>query len=225
MDIPSTQNWKAMKTMSRKGISLGVSDRARFMYLLAWYYPAYHDRQKDFKLFVIFDSRCCGPVEGNQAPTTEHNRGMRATQFFDLHHSLPARINSVDLSKTLLRLSVTAREIADVTKRTCARRFNTTSSGSSDSSLFSPPTKRGIPGDLVGRGASVLVRGVAVDENELERGSVALVGVTVGIEEEVEVAGRLGDGMGVRVEEYTCASEDGGGPDPTDLVAPPFQTN
>ena len=103
MDIPSTQNWKAMKTMSRKGFNIGVLDRTRFLYLLVWYYPAYHDRQEDFKLFTFFDSRCCGPIEGNQAFATKHYRGMGETQSFDLHHSLPVGINGLNLPKTLLQ--------------------------------------------------------------------------------------------------------------------------
>ena len=74
-----------------------------------------------------------------------------------------------------------------------------------------------------------LVRGVAVDRSELGRGGVALVGVTVGIEEEVEVFGRVEDGTGLEVEEYSWMTDDGGGADSTGFVAFPFgfpfQTN
>ena len=83
----------------------------------------------------------------------------------------------------------------------------------------------GNPRDVVGRGTLDLVRGVAVDGNELGRESVALVGVTVGIGGEVEVVGRVEDGMGLEAEEYTWVIEDEGGADPTDFVAFPFQTN
>ena len=122
-------------------------------------------------------------------------------------------------------MSVTVLDIVDATERTCARRFNITSAGSSGLSLLSPPTKIGTPGDVVGRGTLELVRGVAVDRNELEREGVTPVGVAVGIEEEVEVVERLEDEMGLDVEGYAGTIEDEGGEDSTGLVALPFQTN
>lgn len=118
-------------------------------------------------------------------------------------------------------MSVTVLDIVDATERTCARRFNITSAGSSGLSLLSPPTKIGTPGDVVGRGTLELVRGVAVDRNELEREGVT----PVGIEEEVEVVERLEDEMGLDVEGYAGTIEDEGGEDSTGLVALPFQTN
>lgn len=74
-----------------------------------------------------------------------------------------------------------------------------------------------------------LVRGVAVGRRDLEREVATLVGVTVGIEEEVamevEVGGKLEDGTGLEVEEYVSTIVDKSGVDSTDSVAFPFQTN
>lgn len=117
-----------------------------------------------------------------------------------------------------------------MTERTSVRRFNTTNLGPSGSSPPLFPTKVGSAGGAVGRGTLKLVRGVAVGRRDLEREVATLVGVTVGIEEEVvamevEVGGRLGDGMGLEVEEYVSTIVDKSGVDSTDSVAFPFQTN
>ena len=104
MDIPSTQNWKAKKTMSRKGFNMGAVDQA-------------HSTLRTFSLGVVqataivrenliclayFHSLCGGPVEGNQAFAAKRYAGIGVTQSFDLYLSLTIDINGLDLSKLLL---------------------------------------------------------------------------------------------------------------------------
>jgi len=221
MDIPSTQNWKAMKTMSGKGFSVGVLTRLNICtFSLGIVQSTMIVRR------LLSHSPLSTHVAAGQLREIKHLRPSTTVEWVRPNPSICTTVCPlVSMAWTFPRLPcsllVTVLEIIDVAGRTCARRFNTTKSGPSFSSSLS--------GDVVGRGTLDLVRGVAVDKNELEMESVTLVGVTVGIEEEVEVVGRVEDGTGLEVEEYSWMTDDGGGADSTDLVGFPFgfpfQTN
>jgi len=103
MDIPSTQNWKAIKTMSKKGLNMGA-DQA-------------HPTPRTFSLGVVqatgivrdkmnqllyLNSLCRRPVEGNQAFAVKHYVGTGATQSLNLYLCRTIDTNRVDPSKLLL---------------------------------------------------------------------------------------------------------------------------
>lgn len=119
-------------------------------------------------------------------------------------------------------------------EHTCVRRFKITSGMGSDlsSSLLSPPIKIG---DVVGRGVPGLVMVVKVLRKELEGESVTLLGVAVGVGEEmlevlvrvlVLVGGRLEDELRVEVGGTAGMVEvESGRADCTDLDESSPQTN
>jgi len=90
--------------MSRRGLNIGVVDQkgvALRTFSLGVVQPiAFVRKIPDY--FSYLNSRCCGPVEGNQTAAAKGHAGIGVTQSFDLHHGLPISIEGVDLPKLLL---------------------------------------------------------------------------------------------------------------------------
>jgi len=81
MDIPSTQNWKAMKTMSRKGSNIGAADQTDSIlhtFSLGVVQPIVTVR-KVLNYLSYLNPLCRGPVEGNQAFAVKHHVGIGVT--------------------------------------------------------------------------------------------------------------------------------------------------
>ena len=105
MDIPSTQIWNAMKTMSKAGLNIGVADKpdSVFRTFSLGIVQSIVIVRKVPSGFSYPNSRCCRPIEGNQTVAAKHHVGAGLTQSFDLNHGPPISINGVDLSESLLR--------------------------------------------------------------------------------------------------------------------------
>ena len=114
----------------------------------------------------------------------------------------------------------------NVNERTCARCFKTTSGGGADLSLLVSSVGTGVLEDVVGSGALGLLREEVVNGKTLERETATLVGVTVGIEEVVEVVcGRLEGGVRMEVGGYVEMIEDESKAGCIGSDESPFQTN